>query len=174
MAPSPPSPTPSDYPTLSTFAPDQTTLTPHIGTSFDSSTQLSALLAAPNSDALVRELAHLISQRGVVFFAVQDLSLEAQHELMERLGADGRRPAGSSLHRHPVSETTSELKKTTSVISSMGQVHLTHIWIYLTYSGLNSGISRAGLTPNTRASNGWHADITFEPVPSDYAVRELN
>ena len=22
----------------------------------------------------------------------------------------------------------------------------------------------------TRASNGWHSDITFEPVPSDYAV----
>lgn len=32
------------------------------------------------------------------------------------------------------------------------------------------GISRAGFTPNARASNGWHADITFEPVPSDYAV----
>jgi alpha-ketoglutarate-dependent taurine dioxygenase len=137
---------------LTAFAPEHTTLTPAIGTSFPSSTQLSALLAAPNSDELVAELAALVAHRGVVFFAAQDLDLAAQHALMARLGDGGRRPADSGLHRHPVSESTSELKKTTSVISSTG------------------GISRAGLVPNTRASNGWHADITFERVPSDYAV----
>ena len=32
------------------------------------------------------------------------------------------------------------------------------------------GIARAGVKEHTRASNGWHADITFEKVPSDYAV----
>jgi len=34
----------------------------------------------------------------------------------------------------------------------------------------DSGIARAGLVQGTRASNGWHSDITFERVPSDYAV----
>lgn len=32
------------------------------------------------------------------------------------------------------------------------------------------GISRTGYVPKARASDGWHSDITFENVPSDYAV----
>jgi alpha-ketoglutarate-dependent taurine dioxygenase len=151
MAPRPPTPADSSS-ALSAFAPQRTALTPVLGTAFPASVQLSALLAAPDSDALVSELAELISARGVVFFAAQDLSLADQHALMVRLGANGRRPPTSALHKHPVSETASELAKTTSVISSM------------------CCISRAGLVPNTRASSGWHADITFERVPSDYAV----
>jgi hypothetical protein len=151
MAPRPPTPSDS-MSALSAFALERTTLTPTIGTAFPASVQLSALLSASDSDALVADLAALISARGVVFFAAQDLELTDQHALMVRLGANGRRPPTSTLHKHPVSESTSELAKTTSVISSMG------------------GISRAGLVPNTRASSGWHADITFERVPSDYAV----
>lgn len=33
------------------------------------------------------------------------------------------------------------------------------------------GISRTGYNEGKKASAGWHADITFEKVPSDYAVR---
>ena len=32
------------------------------------------------------------------------------------------------------------------------------------------GIARADVVDGQRASAGWHADITFEKVPSDYAV----
>lgn len=152
MAPRPPTPA-NSIPALLSFAPEHTTLTPALGTAFPPSVQLSALLCAPDSDALVTDLAKLISTRGVVFFAAQDLALADQHALMVHLGADGRRPSTSGLHKHPVSESTSELAKTTSVISSTG------------------GIARAGLVSNARASGGWHADITFERVPSDYAVR---
>lgn len=28
--------------------------------------------------------------------------------------------------------------------------------------------------PSKFASNGWHADITFEPVPSDYAMLKIH
>ncbi len=28
--------------------------------------------------------------------------------------------------------------------------------------------------PSKFASNGWHADITFEPVPSDYAILKIH
>jgi alpha-ketoglutarate-dependent taurine dioxygenase len=28
--------------------------------------------------------------------------------------------------------------------------------------------------PSKFASGGWHADITFEPVPSDYAILRLH
>lgn len=40
--------------------------------------------------------------------------------------------------------------------------------------GASSGIARAGYAPNIRASHGWHADITFEPFPSDYAVCSMS
>jgi alpha-ketoglutarate-dependent taurine dioxygenase len=28
--------------------------------------------------------------------------------------------------------------------------------------------------PSKFASNSWHADITFEPVPSDYAILKIH
>lgn len=95
---------------------DETT---HVGTTFPSeSTQLSELLLAPNSDDIIRNLAELVSFRGVVFFKNQNLSLEQQKQLGLRLGQLTGRPAESSLHKHPVTESTPELGKDTQVISS--------------------------------------------------------
>ena len=39
---------------------------------------------------------------------------------------------------------------------------------------LRRGIARAGFRKNQRASKGWHSDITFEPVPSDYAILKVH
>ena len=108
----------SPFKSLNDFGPVDETL--HIGTTFPSeSTQISALLSAPNSDELIRDLARLVSQRGVVFFKNQSLTLEEQKQLGLRLGQLTGRPAESSLHRHPVTETTPELGTDTQVISSM-------------------------------------------------------
>ena len=97
--------------------------TPHIGTRFPSkSTQLSRFLTAHNADELITDLAHLVSQRGVVFFTAQDLTHQQQHELGDRMGKLSGRPATSKLHRHPISEGTSELGAETSVIDSKGWV----------------------------------------------------
>lgn len=99
--------------------------TAHIGTSFPSEdVQLSAWLAADNSDELIRDLARLVSHRGVVFFKNQDLTIEQQKQLGLRLGQLTGRPAESSLHKHPISESTPELGADTSVISSMGCARL--------------------------------------------------
>ena len=93
----------------------------HIGTRFTSkSTQLSQFLTANNSDELITDLAHLVSQRGVVFFTAQDLTHQQQHELGDRMGKLSGRPPTSKLHRHPISENTSELGSETSVIDSKG------------------------------------------------------
>jgi hypothetical protein len=35
---------------------------------------------------------------------------------------------------------------------------------------LTRGIARVDYMKGNRASNGWHSDITFERVPSDYTV----
>ncbi|KIM87923.1 hypothetical protein PILCRDRAFT_814636 [Piloderma croceum F 1598] len=133
---------------------DETT---HIGSRFPSkTTQLSDFLTASNSDELITDLATLVSHRGVVFFTGQDITLEQQKELANRMGKLSGRPATSKLHRHPISESTGELGADVSVISSMG------------------GIARAGVVQGTRASNGWHSDITFERVPSDYALLKMH
>ncbi|KAJ7689024.1 hypothetical protein B0H17DRAFT_1202628 [Mycena rosella] len=131
--------------------------TPHVGTRFpDKSVQLTRILAAPNSDELLKDLATLVSHRGVVFFTDQDIDIEKQKELGTRLGELAGKPTTSKLHVHPISEQTPELTADVSVISSEG------------------GIARAGYSKSARASNGWHADITFEPIPSDYAILKIH
>lgn len=133
---------------------DETT---QIGTRFpDKSVQLSQFLTAPNADQLLRDLATLVSHRGVVFFTDQDITHEQQKVLGQRLGELAGKPKTSGLHVHPISENTPELGKDVSVIDSMG------------------GIARAGFVEGTRASSGWHSDITFEPVPSDYAILKMH
>lgn len=92
--------------------------TPVIGTEFPSSVQLTTLLT---SDALIRDLAILISQRGVVFFRAQVISIEQQTELAARLGELSGKPDTSGLHVHPLTKEFSELGDKVSVISSDGK-----------------------------------------------------
>ncbi|THH14663.1 hypothetical protein EW146_g5697 [Bondarzewia mesenterica] len=132
--------------------------TTHIGTRFpNSAVQISQLLKASNSNELIKDLATLVSHRGVVFFSNQDITVEEQQELSTRLGELSGKPQTSTLHKHPITETTSELGSEISVISST-----------------MVGIAKAGLVKSTRASNGWHTDITFEKVPSDYAILKMH
>ncbi|THU75602.1 taurine catabolism dioxygenase, partial [Dendrothele bispora CBS 962.96] len=146
--------TPSFLGSLSSFSSyDETT---HIGTRFpDKSVQLSKILTAENADELIKDLAKLVSHRGVVFFTDQDLTVDQQRQLGNKLGELTGKPKTSTLHKHPISEDTPELGSDISVISSM------------------DGIARAGYKMG-RASDGWHADITFEPVPSDYAILKMH
>ncbi|KAK1230396.1 hypothetical protein PQX77_006512 [Marasmius sp. AFHP31] len=144
---------------LSTYTHYDSTV--HIGTHFPQSgnntLRLSEILTSPNSDTIIKDLATLVSHRGVVFLSNQDdLTISQQKELGERLGKLGGKPETSGLHRHPISEDTPELGGDVSVISS------------------KEGITRAGVHSTQRASRGWHADITFEKVPSDYAILKMH
>ena len=101
--------------------------TTHIGTCFpNKSLQLSNLLKASNSDELIKDLAHLVSHRGVVFFSDQDLTIDEQKDLAARMGELTGKPKSSTLHKHPISETTSELGAEVSVISSKMYPPLSH------------------------------------------------
>lgn len=97
--------------------------TPVIGTVFpNKTTQLSQLLEAPNSDELIHDLAVLVSHRGVVFFKDQDITIEQQKRLGQKLGELTGKPETSKLHKHPISEDAPELGLEISVISSKGWV----------------------------------------------------
>ena len=62
----------------------QSDLTPVIGTEFEG-LQVVDLLSSKNSDALIRDLAVTVSQRGVVFLRNQDVTPQQMRELMERI-----------------------------------------------------------------------------------------
>ena len=97
---------------------------------------LSQLLKAPNADELIRDLAILselsifqgvlgvclnvilVSQRGVVFFRDQDINIDEQKVLGQKLGELSGKPASSKLHVHPITEETSELGDEVSIITS--------------------------------------------------------
>ncbi|KAF4465234.1 family taurine catabolism dioxygenase [Fusarium albosuccineum] len=112
-------------------------------------------------DRLIRDLAATISQRGVVFLKNQDVTPVEMKDFMLRLTEVAGCPASSGLHVHPLTEEGSELGDQISVISSEKQKKgggLTHQL---------SDVSRF-------ASAGWHSDITFEKVPSDYAMLKIH
>ncbi|OJD34292.1 family taurine catabolism dioxygenase [Diplodia corticola] len=140
-------------------------VTPVIGREFPSA-NLKEWLEAPNSDELLRDLAITVSQRGVVFFRKQDaITNELQKDLVRRLGElswNSDKPKTSGLHIHPVSNSGRTLggkDDEISVVSSEQQQKL-----YVNHPAYRKKQSQA---------DGWHSDITFEPIPSDYALLRL-
>lgn len=116
-----------------------------------------------------------VSQRGVVFFRKQDnLTDDLQKELVQRLGQLAGKPATSGLHIHPISNAAREhggSDNEISIISSEQQKKL-----YSDRFSTPGGASSASWIGNRRGQtnkNQWHSDITFEPIPSDYALLRL-
>lgn len=63
-----------------------------------------------------------MSQRGVVFFREQEITINEQKLLGIKLGELSGKPASSKLHVHPITEESSELGDEISVISSERQM----------------------------------------------------
>ncbi|SPO06792.1 related to taurine dioxygenase [Cephalotrichum gorgonifer] len=120
-----------------------------------------------NDDTKIRDLAVLVSQRGVVFFRNQDINIEDQKLLGQKLGELTGKPETSKLHRHALSNSkrgiavdeNGKLDDEVSVISSE-QIRK--------FYGNHFNYASKRL-----ASHGWHADITFERIPSDYAILKI-
>lgn len=107
----------------------------------------------------------VVSQRGVVFFRKQDdLDNELQKELAHRLGRLAGKPESSKLHVHPVSNSGRRLGGKDDEISVISSEQAKAIYKnrFLNFSGKKQS-----------SKDGWHSDITFEPVPSDYALLRL-
>jgi alpha-ketoglutarate-dependent taurine dioxygenase len=134
--------------------------TPAIGREFEN-LQVVEILNAPSRDQLIRDLAVTISQRGVVFLRNQEVNPLQMRELMESITALAGCPSSSSLPVHPLTEEGSELGDQISVISSEKQKR-------------GGGLTHQLSDTSRYASVGWHADITFEPVPSDYAMLKIH
>jgi alpha-ketoglutarate-dependent taurine dioxygenase len=106
-----------------------------------------------------------VSQRGVVFFRAQDnLNNELQKELAQRLGELSGKPSTSKLHIHPVSNSGRELGGNDDEISVISSEQAKKI--YKDTLLFQTGKKQSG-------KEQWHSDITFEPIPSDYAILRL-
>ncbi|KAI0126243.1 hypothetical protein BJ170DRAFT_726160 [Xylariales sp. AK1849] len=136
-------------------------VTPVIGREFVD-VDLAEWLRSPNSDELIRELAITISRRGVVFFRKQDnITDELQKELVQRLGQLTGKPETSSLHIHPIVNSGREHGGADNEISVIS-------------SELAKKIYADRFSKKTQSQKGqWHSDITFEPIPSDYALLRM-
>ena len=136
-------------------------LTPVIGREY-TDLNIQDLLASPERDEKIRDLAVTISQRGVVILRGQhDLKPTEMRDLIERLSWLAGSPESSTLHVHPLTEEGSELGDQISVISSAKQQK-------------GGGLTHQLSDTSRFASVGWHSDITFETVPSDYAMLKIH
>ena len=109
----------------------------------------------------------------MVFFRSQnDINDAQQKELMQRLGELTGKPSTSKLHIHPIYPVSEEARRYSgnddeiSVINSAAkkQVQAAH---------------KSSLAPTSTSDikqsmlSEWHSDISFENIPSDYAMLRL-
>ncbi|KAJ5155718.1 alpha-ketoglutarate-dependent sulfonate dioxygenase [Penicillium capsulatum] len=141
-------------------------LTSVIGREF-STLQLSEIL---HDDAKVRDLGIIVSQRGVVFLRNQDLNITDQKNLAVKIGQLTGRPEASYLHKHPLSNGKRGL-----AVDKDGKVD-DEVTIMSSEQNKKMYKGRCGPSTKRLASSGWHSErgsITFEPVPSDYAILKI-
>ncbi|EME39988.1 hypothetical protein DOTSEDRAFT_178867 [Dothistroma septosporum NZE10] len=137
--------------------------TPAIGREFLGVNIVDDLIKASNADELLRDLAVIISERGVVFFRAQDnLTNDLQKRFVHRLGQLTGKPSDSTLHIHPVLNNTSEFGVGDHEISTISSEHRKQLF-------------KHELQANKRRYDAaqWHSDIQFEPVPADYTSLRL-
>lgn len=107
-----------------------------------------------------------VSHRGVVFFRRQtNLTQPLLNKLASKISHASGKPTASKLHIHPLSKEFSESgafiggggggEKIDSEKDSEGR--------QISFKSEKSNF----------ASAGWHTDISFEPIPSDYAMLQL-
>lgn len=83
---------------------------------------------------------------------------------MQRLGELSGKPASSKLHIHPISNSGRELGGKDDEISVTSSEQAKKI--YKERFLFTQGKKQSG-------KEQWHSDITFEPIPSDYALLRL-
>ncbi|KAK6614720.1 alpha-ketoglutarate-dependent sulfonate dioxygenase 4 [Botrytis cinerea] len=120
------------------------------------------------SDAIIRDLAITISQRGVCVFPGQkNLTVADQKLLCHRLGQLTTRPYTSGLNIHPLNQTelpdgTIDAELTTLAIASTRPK--------------KKLVQQAGFGKKEKKqshSDGWHTDCSYENIPADYTMLHM-
>ncbi|ORY17297.1 TfdA family taurine dioxygenase [Clohesyomyces aquaticus] len=144
------------------------------------------ILKAPNAEAQIRDLAIIISERGVVFFRDQDdLQIPDQKKLCDLLGKLSGRPEENGLHGKPncVSRLPADpdFAPVHPIYRDPGNLKLpdgtTDENIYVINSEAQKKIyktmAKRQLTEPKDLSREWHSDSTFENAPSDFSFLKM-
>ncbi|KAL5531908.1 hypothetical protein ACEPAF_5471 [Sanghuangporus sanghuang] len=137
-----------------------------IGREF-SDIQLTDLMSSQDADKLLRDLAIIISQRGVVFFRNQNIDLKAQKELTQRLGELAGKPETSKLHVQPLYNSPDN-----TPLSDQGDTD-PNVYVISSKSQGKLYKSMQHRMTVSAASAYWHSDVAFENVPADYSFLRL-
>ncbi|VVT58006.1 uncharacterized protein SAPINGB_P005990 [Magnusiomyces paraingens] len=141
------------------YSTEEVELTPLLGSTYNVNVRLVDLL---KDDDLIRDLAIKISQRGVVVFKKQDdLTVEQQKELVQKLGILSGKPKENGLHIHPLAPSG-------GVVGENGLVDPE-----ISFISSRFGNEYAKEQRDYPTAYNWHSDITFEPVPADYSSLRL-
>jgi len=140
-------------------------VTPIIGREYTKA-KITDILHAENAEQQLRDLAVVISERGVVFFRAPqtDLKVDELKKFTDLVAKLSNRPKEHGLHVHPIYRDpgnipmgNGETDKNIYVINSEAAKKL-----YKTMPKRQS-------TEPRDLSREWHSDATFEEVPSDYS-----
>ncbi|KAK0124845.1 hypothetical protein ONS96_008724 [Cadophora gregata f. sp. sojae] len=140
-------------------------VTPIIGREYTKA-RIKDILTADNSEEQIRDLAVVISERGVVFFRQNqdDLSVEDLKNFTDKVGELSGRPKENGLHVHPLYRDpgnipmgNGETDENIYVINSEAAKKL-----YKTMAGKDSQQPKD-------LGREWHSDATFEVCPSDFS-----
>lgn len=94
----------------------------------------------------------------MVFFRAQtDLTDELQKELIQRMGELSGKPVDSHLHIHPLVHGNTDDDPNVNIITSD------------TSKGAPLDIFKIQAERALGTRGSWHADISYEPYPSDYS-----
>lgn len=141
-------------------------LTPALGRTYPT-LQLRDLVNHEKADELLRDLAIVISRRGVVFFKNQELTADEQKFVTDRLGHLTGKPRSSGLHVHPV--YNAERRSKDQVVDEKGTENKDN-----EISVISSDLHRALNVEPRSGADEWHSDIAFEPVPADYTSLKVH
>ncbi|CAE7173838.1 hypothetical protein PTNB73_02554 [Pyrenophora teres f. teres] len=123
--------------------------------------QIRDLLKDPDVDAKLRDLAVIISERGVCVFRNQDITPEEQKDFTNRLGQLTGKPSTSGIHVHPINHTLLEGGKVDAEMSTIARNPKKML-------SKQTGVDGKARTKKQSAADGWHHDIGFENNTSDY------
>ncbi|KAL9640023.1 MAG: hypothetical protein Q9164_000558 [Protoblastenia rupestris] len=135
----------------------QKLLAPSLGSEF-SDLDLVEALKSPNADALFRDLAVTISERGVAVFRNQHLDNETHQQVVNRIAIASGRPAENDIMTNALYPLYGDDPKVITLIPE----RVAERYGYKTESQKRQS-----------SSHEWHSDMSFEENPSDYSSLRL-
>ncbi|KAB8237751.1 uncharacterized protein BDW43DRAFT_307265 [Aspergillus alliaceus] len=127
---------------------------------------LTQVLEAPNADDLLLDLAITISRRGLVVFRNQkNLTPAQQKYFTNHLGQLTGNPDTSGVHVHPINHTVHKAGEKPDLEMSTIARNPNHMLSKQT--GVTGGKKQL---KKQSVAGGWHSDIAFERVTSDYTT----